>query len=172
MSPIPIPVPLSLRLVAAALALLTLTGGGWLCYERGRLAGAEQERQRCAQKIEGIERSAREQAETNQRVITKTVTRFVTKAAQDQVIHREQIKEIEKYAPTDRLVLSGDFRVFHDAAARGVSIPDAGDPTRINAAPVAASDLAVTVAENYAGCREDRGRLEALQEIVRKIGNK
>ncbi len=66
-------------------------------------------------------------------------------------------------------LLSGDFRVLHDSAASGVPSSEAGDPARVNAAPVSASDLAVTVVENYAGCREDRGRLEGLQEIVKNL---
>ncbi len=59
--------------------------------------------------------------------------------------------------------------MFHHAAAHGVPIPEAEDPARGNAALVAASGHAVTVAENYAGCREDRGRLEALQAVVLQI---
>jgi hypothetical protein len=69
-------------------------------------------------------------------------------------------------------VLSGSFRVLHDAAASGRALPDAGDSSRTDAATVTAQELAVTLVDNYAACREDQERLRALQEVVREMVNK
>ncbi len=102
----------------------------------------------------------------NQTVITKVVTRVVQKAVEERVVYRDLIKEVEKHVPS---TLPADFRVYHDAAAAGVPVPEAGDSARADAAPVRPEDLAVTVAENYAGCRDDRRRFEALQELVREV---
>ena len=56
--------------------------------------------------------------------------------------------------------------MLHDAAARGSELPEDGDPSRIDAATVSVETLAETVVENYRACREDRARLEVLQEVV------
>ncbi len=158
-----------LRLGLAAFALLMLAGAGWKCHLEGRRSGAAEVRAQWEAQAIAIERVAHERASENQRVITKVVTRFVEKAAQERVIVRDQIREVENYVPSTLPVLPGDFRVFHDAAATGLPLPGADDPGRAGAATVKSETVAVTVAENYAGCREDRRRLEALQEIVAKI---
>lgn len=61
------------------------------------------------------------------------------------------------------LSLESTGRVLPAAAAAGRALPETGDSTRADATPVTPQDLTRTVAENYASCREDQGRLEALQ---------
>jgi hypothetical protein len=110
------------------------------------------------------------QAETlrlaSQHKINQTATKFAEKAAKDRVVTQTIIREVEKYVPSTAPVLSGDFRVFHDAAAAGQEIDDT---KRANAAPVKAQTVAATVADNYSACLYDQQRLTALQDIVRTI---
>ncbi len=77
------------------------------------------------------------------------------------------MKEVPVYVSTDLPVLPAGMRVLHDAAATGRALSETPDSGGADAAPVTPQDLARTVAENYASCREDQGRLEALQGIIR-----
>lgn len=161
--------PLALRATLAAAVLVIVTGLTWLSYVKVKSIGAAEERVVWQAKLDAIERAAQERAKQNQQVITKTITKFVTKAAEDRVVYRDQIKEVEKYVPSTLPLLPADFRVYHDAAAAGVPIPAAGDTARADAAPVAPTTVAATIADNYAACRYDQERLEALQAIVRAL---
>jgi hypothetical protein len=98
-------------------------------------------------------------------------TNIFARAETSASIYRDIIKEIPSYVPSDLPVLSGDFRVLHDAAARGSALPDTGDPSRADAATVKSQDLAVTVTDNYASCRADQERLKALREVMRRVFN-
>jgi hypothetical protein len=61
------------------------------------------------------------------------------------------------------------MRVPHTAAATGRALPETGNPPSTDATPVTPQDLTRTVVENYASCREDQGRLEALQGILKEF---
>jgi hypothetical protein len=164
--------PLMWRMTAGAL----LIGGFGLsaawCYRQGHAAGVAEATLTYRNEQAQIDNATRAQAESAQRTITKTVTKFVQQAAQDRVLYRDIIKEVPIYVPSDLPVLSGSFRVLHDAAASGRALPDAGDSSRTDAATVTAQELAVTLVDNYAACREDQERLRALQEVVREMVNK
>jgi hypothetical protein len=49
-------------------------------------------------------------------VITKTVTKFVEKAAQERVVYRDIIREVPNYVLANLPILPGSFRVLHAAA--------------------------------------------------------
>lgn len=154
------------KTAAALMAVLIFAGVEWKIYQAGKESGRQQVQQRWDAQVYAAERQAAEQAAVQQQVITKTVTQFVEKAAQERIVYRDIIKEVENVVPNTLPMLPGDFRVLHDAAAAGVALPEVGDPARADAAPVAPATVAATVAGNYAGCRYDQGRLEALQKII------
>lgn len=154
------------KTAAALMAVLSFAGVEWKIYQAGKEIGMQQVQQRWDAQVYVSERQVAEQAAAQQQVITKTVTQFVEKAAQERIVYRDIIKEVEKYVPNTLPMLPGDFRVLHDAAAAGVELPEVGDPARADAAPVAPATVAVTIADNYAACRYDQGRLEALQKII------
>lgn len=104
-------------------------------------------------------------------MITKTVTKFVERAAQERVVYRDIIKEVPSYVPSDLPMLPGSFRVLHDAAATGSPLPEAGDSGGVDGAAVTPQDLAGTISNNYASCRTDQRRLEALQAIIEEFAN-
>ena len=58
------------------------------------------------------------------------------------------MRKVPRYVPNDLPVLPASVRLLHDAA------------------DVSVATLAATVAENYAGCREDGERLAGLQRVV------
>ena len=157
------------RMLAVTLLIGSFGLGAAWCYRQGHAAGVAKATLTHRTEQAQIDNAARAQAESAQRVITKTVTKFVQQAAQDRVLYRDIIKEVPIYVPSDLPVLSGSFRVLHDAAASGRALPEAGDSSRTDAASVTAQELAVTLVDNYAACREDRGRLEALQRVMRGI---
>ena len=164
--------PLMWRMTAGALLIGGFgLGAGW-CYRQGHAAGVAEATLTYRTEQSQIDNATRAQAESAQRTITKTVTKFVQQAAQDRVLYRDIIKEVPIYVPSDLPVLSGSFRVLHDAAASGRALPEAGDSSRTDAASVTAQELAVTLVDNYAACREDQERLRALQEVVREMVNK
>ena len=160
-------VSLHAKIAAALMAVLFFAGVEWKIYQAGKASGMEQVQQRRDAQGYVAERQVAEQAAAQQQVITKTVTQFVERAAQERIVYRGIIKEVEKYVPNTLPMLPSDFRVLHDAAAAGVAPPEAGDPARVDAAPVAPVTVAATVADNYAACRYDQGRLEALQTIIK-----
>lgn len=161
--------PLMWRMTAGALLIGGVGLSAAWCYRQGHAAGVAEATLKYRTEQAQIDNATRERAESAQRTVTKTITRFVEKAAQERVVYRDIIKEIPSYVPSDLPVLSGDFRVLHDAAARGSALPEPGDPSRADAATVKPQDLAVTVTDNYASCRFDQERLRALQEVVRGI---
>lgn len=73
------------------------------------------------------------------------------------------VREVPVFVPAGS-VLSGGFRLFHDAAAAGGPVPD---PAAIaDAAPIDAQAVAGTVADNYATFHETAQRLTSLQDWV------
>lgn len=110
------------------------------------------------------------QAETlrlsRQTSIDKGSAKFVVKASKDRIIVQANQSKVEQYAPVTAPMLPGSFRVWHDAAATGQALDDTGGA---DAAPVALKAVATSVQSNYAACRYDQDRLEALQTIVRTL---
>ena len=76
------------------------------------------------------------------------------------------IKEVPTYVKTTDCAMPGGFRVLHDAAAAADG--ELPDPARVaDAAPVAAQDVATSVADNYGTCLANATRLSGLQDWVR-----
>ena len=102
----------------------------------------------------------------NESAIRKQADVFNVKQAAAKVVYQTITKEVATYVPNTLPMLPGGFRSLHDAAAEGVAIDDTAGA---NAAPVAPSTVASTISANYAACREDQDKLEALQAIVRTV---
>ena len=102
----------------------------------------------------------------NESAIRKQTDKFIVKQAAAKVVYKTITKEVEKYVPNSLALLPPGFRLLHDAAAEGVAIDDSSGA---NAAPVSPNQVINTVANNYANCREDQDKLEALQAIVRTV---
>lgn len=103
---------------------------------------------------------------SQQEEINKVAQDYAAKAKKERIVTRTIIKEVDKHVPDTLPMLPAGFRLHHDAAATGQEI---NDTARVNGSPIAPKDVAHTVAENYANCRYDQGRLEALQGIVKAI---
>lgn len=105
-------------------------------------------------------------------VVTKTVIEYRDRVKVVQTQGQEVVREIEKLIPSNSMdspLLSGAYRVLHDAAAGVGPIPD--DPAGAAAAaePVEGAALIRTTAENYQTCRENALTLESLQAIVKEM---
>jgi hypothetical protein len=105
-------------------------------------------------------------AKVRDKATQKVLIRYLPAKAKQEVITETIIKEVDRYVPSTAPVLSGGFRVFHDAAAEGVPLP--GTPAGIDAPAVTAKEVAGTVAKNYGDCRADQLRLEELQNWIRE----
>jgi hypothetical protein len=115
-----------------------------------------------AQLYAAVEAEKARQAE----VVTKTVIQYRDRV---QVVHEvgEEIQH-EIQVLHDGAVLSGAYRVLHDAAASHQLAADPG-PAIAAAEPVEAAALLSTVAGNYEACGAEYEKLVALQAIVRQI---
>jgi len=153
-----------------SLALSTALGVGvWQGLEAIRRSGMDEVRREYERANAAIETVVHQQAEAQQKIVTRYLTRYVERAAEERVVYRDILKEVPVYVPSDLPVLPATVRVLHDAAATGRALPETGNPPSPDAAPVTPQDLARTVVENYASCREDQGRLEALQGVLRRF---
>ena len=151
--------PIWFKAALAAAIIAVVAGLGWFVYDsiydRGYDA-AKAEYEKAAE----IERIA------HQEEIDGLAKSFALKSSKQKIVTQTIIKEVDKYVPNTLPLLPAGFRLLHDAAAAGQAPVD---PAGANAAPVAPSTVAATVAANYANCRYDQDRLEALQAIVRTI---
>lgn len=150
--------PIGRWLIGVALVMAALAGMyfkvkqiGW--NERDTIA--KEERLEADRRIAELKRK---QQEVSERVVVKYRDRVQIVREQGE----EVIREVEKFVPIDSCHLPGGWRLLHDAAALGLSIP----PEGTDATPVPAQDAARTVGENYSICRQDQERLRALQEWV------
>ncbi len=99
-------------------------------------------------------------------VTTQVQTRYVDRV---RVIHEQGktlTKEVIRYVPVDFPALPGTFRLFYDAAAAGLPLPDPASGAV--AAPVPAQDLARTDADNLTGCRANVEQVKAWQAWAAK----
>lgn len=130
--------------------------GHWR-YEAGRTKAEAACKAREAAAAEAAKAIEEKQAQETVRVETVYVDRVRT------VYQRG--KDIVKQVPVfvHDSDLSGGFRVFYDASVRGV-VPDAASVA--DAAPVPATDVAATTADNFTVCRATAAQLSALQEWV------
>lgn len=144
---------------AAALLILAIFGYGFSKGSGYKQAKWDAEKQRQAEMAEM-------QRQSWQSSIDKGTTKFAAKAAKDRVIVQTIIKEVDRYVPITDPVLSGGFRLFHDAAATGEVIDDS---KRTDAAPVTSATVARVIADNYASCNYEKQRVILLQDVVRVL---
>lgn len=156
MIPLPLPGNLNGKAVAAAVLILCLAASHLVAWQRGAnhvRAQWDAERSQAVTQAAGVKA---EQAEVTARVVTRYVDRVrLVRAPAERII-----QEIPTHVPTTACPLPGGFRLLHDAAARG---DDPGPAGGLDAAPVAAQDLARTVVDNYTDCRQNSEQLIALQ---------
>jgi hypothetical protein len=146
--------------ILAALAVVLVLCLGYGLYSSGkRAARAEQAVTQLKQDNATLERQlsvkAKVEVITQDRIVEKERIRTVTK---------EIIRNVNRFIPSDSPDLPGGFRVLHDAAAQGTSVPDSPGA---DAAPVPARDAAATVAKNYGSCLANADQLVKLQAAIR-----
>jgi hypothetical protein len=151
--------PIWFKPALAAAILAVIAGLGWFVYDSIDSRGYNRAKSE-------YEQAAEHERIAHQEEIDGLAKSFAIKSAQQRLITQTIIKEVDKYVPNTLPMLPAGFRVLHDAAAAGKAPVD---PAGTNAAPVAPSAVAATLASNYANCRYDQERLEALQAIVRTI---
>lgn len=135
-------------------------------YFKGRTDGkAVVQEQWDAEKASAIIEAEKVRA-SNQSAIHAAEKKFATRAAKSRIVTRTIIEKVDHYVPNNTPLLPGGWRLLHDAAATGTEVID---PSGVATAPVAAATASRSVANNYAECREDKARLEALQTIIKSI---
>lgn len=159
-------IPLSVYVaVAAALAVIA---AAWALdkhgYDRGvAVVEADWAAER-AQLEEALAKEKQRQSEIVVREVVKYRDRIqVVKERGDEIV-----QEIPVLIPMDGPVLSGAFRVLHDAAASNQLPPDPA-AAAATAAPVEAAALLRTAADNYSACHAELEKLVALQTIFKEM---
>lgn len=159
----------------AAVALATLALGfaaGWTV--RDWKAGADRAAVAEGRTREVVRVIERERAQAD--VTAEVDARANETQVQIRTVTQTIIKEVPIYVPAEvdaRFVLPAGLVRVHDAAASGDPLPQPPGGSddaawHSEASPVAPSELAVTVAENYGTCRADQARLADLQDWVRR----
>lgn len=149
--------PIEVKIAMAAIILGIIGGAGWFIYHTVDQGGYD----RAMREVDAASQVDREQKEAG---LAGVGIAFAAEAQKERVIEKKIIERVTEYVPITDPLLSGGFRLLHDAAALGQAIDH---PGRIDAAPVTSQDAASTVAENYASCRYDKARVLKLQEVVR-----
>lgn len=150
-------IPLPYRIIGGLLLLAVVFALGW--HKGSSHVQAQWDAAIIEQSLQ-VAQAQKKQADATVQVVTQYVDRI--KVVRDKA--DTLIKEIPVYVTQDTCPLPAGFRVLHDAAARGEpAIP--ADVT--DAQPVAAQDLAATIATNYRQYFELATQLEALQVWVR-----
>ncbi len=139
----------------------------WKAYVSGRASGKAEMQALWNEQSLSAERAVRAEEEKNKKIAQQTMSQLAEATAKERVIYRDIIKEVPTYVPSDLPVLPGSFRVLHDAAATGSELPEAGSAGGVDATAVPVIEIAATIAKNYAACRLDQIRLEALHKILR-----
>jgi hypothetical protein len=145
--------PLATKITIATIIAVTIFGSGLYL---GNKIGVSS----CQQAV--IDSQVHTIAAIKEQVVIsdQVTTEYVNTVAKIQTKSREVLTNAK--IPTTSL--SGDFRLFHDAAADPFS-----QATRTaDAASVEAQDLADTISANYSSCNQNSATLEALQDWVRK----
>jgi hypothetical protein len=151
-------IPWPWRLLALALLCAALTGWGWV-------KGAAHVQDRWDRSIfaQSLSLAAVEQRQA--RATIRVITDYVDRVRIVREAGESILKEAPVYVPSTTVCdLPGGFRLLHDAAVRGDSLPAAsGD---IDAPPASAQDLAAAVADNYTTYHAVARQLEALQTWI------
>ena len=143
--------PLATKITIATIIAVTIFGSGLYL---GNKIGASS----CQQAV--IDSQAHTIAAIKEQVVIsdQVTTEYVKTVAKIQTKSREVLTNAK--IPTTSL--SGDFRLFHDAAA------DPFSKATGTADAVSVETLADTISANYSSCNQNSATLEALQDWVRK----
>lgn len=153
---------IAVAVLLIALGIQRLQAYGKARYEAGRAevqADWDKAKERGRKEIERLQGEAG-------KVTVKTETVYVDRVRTIREKGDAIVREVPVFIPAGSPDLPGGFRLLHDAAAGGESVPDAADLA--DAAPVPAQDAASTVAANYAQYLEVAARLTSLQDWVRE----
>lgn len=156
---------LSIRLGVAAVVLAMVSYGTYSIRnaytDRAALkvtVAAQQETLRLASKFR----------EVDTKVITKRIQSIKYIKQKAASVQQEIARTPEViYVSAPGCVLTGTWRVQHDAAATGTEIP--ATPGRVDAPAVTPKEAASTVAGNYETCLDNADRLQGLQDWIRGI---
>jgi hypothetical protein len=143
--------PLATKITIATIIAVTIFGGG--LYLGNRIGVSS-----CQQAV--IDSQVHTIAAIKEQVVIsdQVTTEYVNTVAKIQTKSREVLTNAK--IPTTSL--SGDFRLFHDAAA------DPFSKATGTADAVSVETLADTISANYSSCNQNSATLEALQDWVRK----
>ena len=143
--------PLATKITIATIISVTIFGSGLYL---GNKIGVSS----CQQAV--IDSQAHTIAAIKEQVVIsdQVTTEYVKTVAKIQTKSREVLTNAK--IPTTSL--SGDFRLFHDAAA------DPFSKATGTADAVSVETLADTLSANYSSCNQNSATLEALQDWVRK----
>jgi hypothetical protein len=143
--------PLATKITIATIIAVTIFGSG--LYLGNRIGVSS-----CQQAL--IDSQVRTIAAIKEQVVIsdQVTTEYVNTVAKIQTKSREVLTNAK--IPTASL--SGDFRLFHDAAA------DPFSKATGTADAVSVETLADTLSANYSSCNQNSATLEALQDWVRK----
>jgi hypothetical protein len=143
--------PLATKITIATIIAVTIFGSGLYL---GNKIGVSS----CQQAV--IDSQVHTIAAIKEQVVIsdQVTTEYVNTVAKIQTKSREVLTNAK--IPTTSL--SGDFRLFHDAAA------DPFSKATGTADAVSVETLADTISANYSSCNQNSATLEALQDWVRK----
>ena len=143
--------PLATKITIATIIAVTIFGSGLYL---GNKIGVSS----CQQAV--IDSQVHTIAAIKEQVVIsdQVTTEYVNTVAKIQTKSREVLTNAK--IPTASL--SGDFRLFHDAAA------DPFSKATGTADAVSVETLADTISANYSSCNQNSATLEALQDWVRK----
>jgi hypothetical protein len=143
--------PLATKITIATIIAVTIFGSG--LYLGNRIGVSS-----CQQAV--IDSQVHTIAAIKEQVVIsdQVTTEYVNTVAKIQTKSREVLTNAK--IPTASL--SGDFRLFHDAAA------DPFSKATGTADAVSVETLANTISANYSSCNQNSATLEALQDWVRK----
>jgi hypothetical protein len=151
--------PLWLRAALAATILTAILGICWWVHHTIWKSGYNAAMVEVAVKSEALR-------VLQQEGIDSVSSTFVSKAAKQRAVAQSNTEKVAQYVPPTDCPLSAGFRLLYDANATGKEVDDSG---RATATAVTAQDVARTTGQNFAICRYDQDRLEALQAIVKTI---
>lgn len=156
-------------LVIKVVALVLLFGFGlWKLHAYGEARYEAGQANVQAKWDKSVERG-RKEVERLRTAASKVTVRTETVYVDRVKVIREKgnalVREVPVFVSADSDDLPGGWRLLHDAAARGESVPDTS--AIADAAPVTAQDAATTVIDNYAASHEIAQRLISLQDWVR-----
>ena len=143
--------PLATKITIATIVAVTIFGSG--LYLGNKIGVSSCQQAVIDSQVHTIA-AIKEQVVISDQVTTeyvKTVAKIQTKS-----------REVLTNAKIPTTSLSGDFRLFHDAAA------DPFSKATGTADAVSVETLADTISANYSSCNQNSATLEALQDWVRK----